>query len=71
MMWVAIFGGIVMLALVQTALLVWWLWRKSRSLVGELGVLSERADELADLLGQVHLPDTSVRESRLPDAHDD
>lgn len=60
MMWVAIFVGIVLFAVAQTVVLVWWLWRKGRALVAELGVLAERADELADLVSRVQVPDTAA-----------
>ncbi|MDO5499839.1 MAG: hypothetical protein Q4F67_09185 [Propionibacteriaceae bacterium] len=56
MNWWLIFGGIVVFALAQTALLVWWLWRKGRALVTELGDLARRAEELADLAGQIDTP---------------
>lgn len=57
MNWWLIFGGIALFGLAQTGVLVWWLWRQSRALVAELGVLAEHADELAGILGDLHSAD--------------
>ncbi|WP_432557366.1 hypothetical protein [Granulicoccus sp. GXG6511] len=51
MNWWLIFGAIGLYAVLQTVLLVWWLWRKGRGVIAEFGVLAERADQLADILG--------------------
>lgn len=57
MNWWLIFGGIVLFGLIQTGVLVWWLWRQGRALVAELGSLAERADELARILSDLHTVD--------------
>lgn len=57
MNWWLIFGGIALFGLIQTVVLVWWLWRQGRALVAELHTLAERADQLAGLLSDLHPAD--------------
>ncbi|HHV21519.1 MAG TPA: hypothetical protein GXZ30_08300 [Propionibacterium sp.] len=56
MNWWLIFGSIVVFAMLQTVLLLWWLWRRARALAGALGVLAQRATELADILSEISAP---------------
>ncbi|MDO5683643.1 MAG: hypothetical protein Q4G46_12565 [Propionibacteriaceae bacterium] len=56
MNWWLIFAGIALFALAQTALLGWWLWRRGRGLVADLGVLAERASELSAILDDLTDP---------------
>ena len=42
------------------------LWRKSQALLDEVGVLLERADELAGLLDQLEVPSDTAAQLRFP-----
>ena len=55
--WIAIFGGI---ALAGVAMLVGygvWLAHKAADVLSEVTVLADRGGQLADLLGQIRVPD--------------
>jgi hypothetical protein len=77
MMWVLIYLAIAVAGLVMVGCFAVWLWRKAVALLREAGVLMERADQLADLLGRLGAPVDSEsarrRHSRVDDddAEDD
>jgi NhaP-type Na+/H+ or K+/H+ antiporter len=56
MMWVLIYLAIAVAGLVMVGCFAIWLWRKAIALLRETGVLMERADQLAELLGQLGAP---------------
>ena len=56
MMWVLIYLAIAVAGLVMVSCFAVWLWRKAVALLREAGVLMERADQLADLLGRLGAP---------------
>lgn len=61
MVWVMVFVGIAVAGLVMLVLFAIWLWRKATALLGEVGVLLDRADELAALLDRIELPGEHLR----------
>jgi hypothetical protein len=56
MTWVIVFGAIALAGLIMVVCFAISLWRKSTALLSEVGVLLERADELAGLLAQIEVP---------------
>lgn len=56
MTWVLVFGAIALGGLIMLGCFAVSLWRKSTALLDEVGVLLERADELAGLLAQIEVP---------------
>ncbi|PZQ39664.1 MAG: hypothetical protein DI570_30825 [Phenylobacterium zucineum] len=61
MLWVLIFGGIALAGLVMVISYGVWLWHKASDLFSELEMIGKRAEEFADLLGQIQ-PQAPVRE---------
>ena len=59
MWWVLLFGAIAVLGLVVVAAYALWLWHKTTDLFSELDMLGVRAGELAELMGQIRLPEPS------------
>ena len=54
--WVWVYVGIGLGGLAMVICFGISLWRKSQALLGEVGVLLERADEVAALLSQIEVP---------------
>jgi hypothetical protein len=52
-LWVLVFGGIALAGVVMVVCYGVWLAHKTADLWSELGMLGERAAELADLLAQI------------------
>lgn len=68
MLWVWVFGGIALAGLVMLISYAVWLAHKAADVFGELAVLSDRAAQLADLLGQIRVPEfASPGDPRGPD----
>ena len=57
MIWVGIFLFIALAGAVMTASYAVWLWHKTSDLLSELAMLGTRAEELADVLSQLRLPE--------------
>lgn len=55
-MWVLIYLAIALAGLVMVGCFAVWLWHKAMALLREAGVLLERADELASILGRIGEP---------------
>ncbi|MGC3992545.1 MAG: hypothetical protein QM779_00160 [Propionicimonas sp.] len=53
MVWVLVFGGIALAGLIMVVSYAVWLWHKASDLFSELEMLGTRANELADLIGQI------------------
>ncbi len=59
MVWVFVFGGIALVGLIMLVAYGVWLAHKAADVMSEVQVLADRADQLADLLGQIQPPDTA------------
>jgi hypothetical protein len=73
MFWVIVFGVIALGGLAMVICFGVSLWRKSQSLLDEVGVLLARADELAGLLDQIEVsvdPAAPARFHHLSDEHE-
>ena len=57
MVWVFVFGGIALAGLVMLIAYAVWLAHKASDVMSEIGVLADRGDQLAGLLGQIQPPD--------------
>lgn len=55
--WVFAFGGIALVGLIMLVAYGVWLAHKAADVMSEVGVLTDRAGQLADLLGQIQSPD--------------
>ena len=55
--WVVVFGGIALAGLVMLIAYAVWLAHKASDVMSELGMLADRADQLAGLLGQIQVPE--------------
>ena len=55
--WVFVFGGIAVAGLVMLIAYAVWLAHKASDVMGELSVLADRGDQLAELLGQIQVPE--------------
>jgi hypothetical protein len=55
--WVFVFGGIALAGLVMLIAYAVWLAHKASDVLSELGVLADRGDQLAGLLGQIQMPE--------------
>lgn len=62
MTWVWVFVGIAVVGLIVIVSYVIWLAHKAADVIGELTVLGDRAAQLAELLGQIELPDQAHAE---------
>ena len=54
--WVAVFGGIALVGLIMLISYGVWLAHKASDVLSEIGVLADRADQLAGLLSQIQPP---------------
>ena len=54
--WVSVFGGIALVGLIMLISYGVWLAHKAADVMSEIGVLADRADQLADLLSQIQPP---------------
>ena len=55
--WVFVFGGIALVGLVMLIAYAVWLAHKASDVMGELSVLADRGDQLAELLGEIRVPE--------------
>jgi hypothetical protein len=69
--WVLVFGLIALGGLVMVICFGISLWRKSQSLLIEVGMLLERADQVVGLLDQIEGPSNSRAPLRFQREHDD
>ena len=67
MIWVIVFVGIGLAGVIMLISYAVWLAHKASDLFSELDVLAERAGQLADLVGQIRLPEPAF----LPDWRND
>ena len=56
MVWVFVFGGIALVGLIMLVAYGVWLAHKAADVMSEVGVLTDRAEQLADLLAQIQPP---------------
>lgn len=56
MIWVFVFVGIAIAGLVMVVSYAVWLIHKASDVMSELRVLLDRGDQLADLLGEIQVP---------------
>jgi hypothetical protein len=61
MVWVIVFGGIALAGLVMLISYAVWLAHKASDVWSEVDMLAVRANELADLVGQIEVPDRGFR----------
>jgi hypothetical protein len=67
MIWVIVFVGIGLAGVIMLVSYAVWLAHKASDLFSELDVLAVRAGQLADLVGQIRLPEPAF----LPDWRND
>jgi hypothetical protein len=61
MVWVIVFGGIALAGLVMLICYAVWLAHKASDVWSEVDMLAVRANELAELVGQIEVPDRGSR----------
>jgi hypothetical protein len=61
MVWVIVFGGIALAGLVMVICYAVWLAHKSSDVWSEVSMLADRADELAELVGQIRVPERPLQ----------
>jgi hypothetical protein len=61
MVWVIVFGGIALAGLVMVICYAVWLAHKSSDVWSEISMLADRADELTELVGQIRVPERTLR----------
>jgi hypothetical protein len=61
MIWVIVFGGIALAGLVMLISYAIWLAHKAADVWSEVDMLAVRANQLAQLLAQIEVPDRAVR----------
>ena len=61
MVWVIVFGGIALAGLVMLISYAVWLAHKASDVWSEVDMLADRANELAELVGQIEVPDRTFR----------
>lgn len=61
MIWVIVFGGIALAGLVMLISYAVWLAHKAADVWSEVDMLAQRADQLAQLLAQIEVPDRAFR----------
>jgi hypothetical protein len=66
MIWVIVFGGIALAGLVMLISYAVWLAHKAADVWSEVDMLALRADQLAQLLAQIEVPERAFR-SQWPD----
>ena len=67
MVWVIVFGSIGLAGAIMLICYAVWLAHKASDVFSELEMLSKRADELADLVAQIDVPQRAFS----PDWHSD
>ena len=60
MVWILVFGGIALAGLIMLISYGVWLAHKASDVMGELGVLADRAGQLGDLLAQIEIPEPEL-----------
>jgi hypothetical protein len=63
MVWVIVFVGIALAGLVMVICYAVWLAHKASDVWSELSILADRADELAQLIGQIRVPERTFQSS--------
>jgi hypothetical protein len=61
LIWVIVFAGIGLAGLIMLISYAVWLAHKASDLFSELDMLATRAGELADLVGQIRVPEPAVQ----------
>jgi hypothetical protein len=61
MVWVIVFGGIALAGVVMLISYAVWLAHKASDVWSEVDMLAVRANELAELVGQIEVPDSGLR----------
>jgi hypothetical protein len=61
MVWVIVFGGIALAGVVMLISYAVWLAHKASDVWSEVDMLAVRANELAELVGQIEVPDRGFR----------
>ena len=67
MIWVIVFVGIGLAGVIMLISYAVWLAHKASDLFSELDVLAGRAGQLADLVGQIRLPEPAFQPDRRSD----
>ncbi|MFP5283519.1 MAG: hypothetical protein ACLGIF_08730 [Actinomycetes bacterium] len=57
MLWVLLFGGIALVGLAMVVAYGVWLAHKAADVMSEVRVLADRAGQLAELAGQIEVPE--------------
>jgi hypothetical protein len=61
MVWVIVFVGIALAGLVMLICYAVWLAHKASDVWSEVSMLADRADELAQLVGQIRVPERTLQ----------
>ena len=61
MVWVIVFGGIALAGVVMLISYAVWLAHKASDVWSEVEMLAVQANELAQLVGQIQVPDPAVQ----------
>jgi hypothetical protein len=61
MVWVIVFGGIALAGVVMLISYAVWLAHKASDVWSKVDMLAVRANELAELVGQIEVPDRGFR----------
>ena len=62
MVWVILFGGVALAGLVMVICYAVWLAHKASDVWSEVSMLADRADELAELIGQIRVPERPLQQ---------
>ena len=62
MVWVIVFVGIALAGLVMVICYAVWLAHKASDVWSEVSMLADRADELAQLVGQIRVPEPTFQQ---------
>ena len=62
MVWVIVFVGIALAGLVMVICYAVWLAHKASDVWSEVSMLADRADELAQLVGQIRVPERTFQQ---------
>ena len=62
MVWVIVFGGIALVGVVMLISYAVWLAHKASDVWSEVSMLADRADELAQLVGQIRVPERTFQQ---------
>lgn len=60
MLWVVVFVGIGLAGLIMLICYAVWLTHKASDLWSEIDVLSDRADQLAEMVGQIRFQEATI-----------